>query len=85
MNLKDVVHKIDIEAESRMLSNEEIEIRHRGYKEIIEKEKNTVLYLQQKSRIKWAIEGDKNTRFFHGYFNNNNRKNRINGLLINGE
>lgn len=44
-----------------------------------------VLDLKQKSRIKWAVEGDENTRFFNGYVNKNNRKNRINGLLINGE
>ncbi|KAI3517218.1 hypothetical protein L1887_16430 [Cichorium endivia] len=48
-------------------------------------EKMINLDLKQKSRIKWAVDGDENTRFFHGFVNNKRRKSRINGLVINGE
>ncbi|KAJ0524126.1 putative RNA-directed DNA polymerase [Helianthus annuus] len=40
--------------------------------------------LKQKSRIKWAVEGDENTAFFHGIINANTSCNRINGLRIDG-
>lgn len=40
--------------------------------------------LKQKARIKWIIDEDENTRFFHGYANNKKGKNRIHGLLIDG-
>lgn len=31
------------------------------------------------------MEGDENLNFFHGYINSKNKKNRINGLTINGK
>lgn len=42
-------------------------------------------HLKQKSKIKWTIEGDENSSFFHMTVNKNLRKKRIVGLLINGE
>lgn len=40
--------------------------------------------MKKKSRLRWEADDDENSRFFHGVVNNNNRKNRINGLNING-
>lgn len=50
----------------------------------MEFEKREAMDVKQKARMKWMIDGDENTKFFHGYVNNNNRKNKISGLLING-
>lgn len=82
--LKDEVHKLDMDAENRVLSAEEIETRRVGYKDIIEMEKTVVMDARQKSKIRWAMDGDENSKLFHGFINSNNRKNRINGLMING-
>lgn len=40
---------------------------------------------KQKLKIRWVVDGDENSRLFHGFINNNKRKNRINRLIINIE
>lgn len=40
--------------------------------------------VKQKAKIRWAVDRDENSKLFHGFINNNNRRNRINGLMING-
>ncbi|GKC28240.1 RNA-directed DNA polymerase, eukaryota [Tanacetum coccineum] len=39
----------------------------------------------QKAKIKWAIEGDKNSKFFHRIVNKKRRHLAIKGILVNGE
>nr|GFB44509.1 RNA-directed DNA polymerase, eukaryota [Tanacetum cinerariifolium] len=38
--------------------------------------------LAQKSKIKWAIKGDENTRFFHGVLNKKRNQMAIRGVLV---
>ncbi|GKC78965.1 hypothetical protein Tco_1129739, partial [Tanacetum coccineum] len=40
--------------------------------------------LVQKSRIKWDIEGDENSKFFHGLINKKRRQQMVRGVIING-
>ncbi|GKE08008.1 RNA-directed DNA polymerase, eukaryota, reverse transcriptase zinc-binding domain protein, partial [Tanacetum coccineum] len=40
--------------------------------------------LNQKCRIKWAIEGDENTRFFHSILKINYCNSNIKGIMVNG-
>ncbi|GKC48442.1 putative RNA-directed DNA polymerase, partial [Tanacetum coccineum] len=40
--------------------------------------------LRQKSKVKWALEGDESSSFFHGMINNRRNRSRINGLSIKG-
>nr|GEU91646.1 reverse transcriptase zinc-binding domain-containing protein [Tanacetum cinerariifolium] len=42
------------------------------------------LDLMQKAKLRWAIEGDENSKFFHGIVNNKFSRSRINGLFIEG-
>ncbi|GJX17784.1 hypothetical protein Tco_0218616, partial [Tanacetum coccineum] len=39
----------------------------------------------QKSKVRWAIEGDENTKFFHGILNSKRSQLAICGTLVNGE
>lgn len=39
---------------------------------------------QQKSRIKWFLDRDRNTKFFHAYASNRRRINYIDKIVVNG-
>ena len=39
----------------------------------------------QKAKIKWVIEGDENTSFFHGTLKKKRRQVAIKGILKNGD
>ncbi|XP_035831946.1 uncharacterized protein LOC110870211 [Helianthus annuus] len=41
--------------------------------------------LKQRKRIKWALDGDENSKFFRGVTNSRKTKNSIHGLCIGGE
>nr|GEW74542.1 transposon TX1 uncharacterized [Tanacetum cinerariifolium] len=47
----------------------------------IEKKIDDVLDLIQRARIKWDIEGDENSKFFHGIINSKRRMQAIAGIL----
>ncbi|GKD05460.1 hypothetical protein Tco_1180434, partial [Tanacetum coccineum] len=40
--------------------------------------------LRQKARVRWDVEGDENTKFFHSFVKRRNNKNNIRGLLVDG-
>ncbi|KAL6517653.1 hypothetical protein OROMI_033354 [Orobanche minor] len=78
------LESLDLVAEDRRLSEIELVERKNLLKELTDLELARTLDLKQKARIKWAIDGDENTKFFHGIINNKVNNNRINGLSING-
>ncbi|GKD96641.1 RNA-directed DNA polymerase, eukaryota, partial [Tanacetum coccineum] len=47
--------------------------------------KKDLVDLAQKAKVKWAIEGDENTKFFHSIVNKKRRHLVIKGILIDGE
>ncbi|GKF04513.1 hypothetical protein Tco_0035181, partial [Tanacetum coccineum] len=41
--------------------------------------------MAQKSKVRWAIEGDENTKYFHGILNNKRSQLAIRGVFMNGD
>nr|GFB60024.1 RNA-directed DNA polymerase, eukaryota [Tanacetum cinerariifolium] len=39
----------------------------------------------QKAKVKWAVEGDENTKYFHGIINKNRVNLSIRGVMVDGE
>ncbi|KAK9071881.1 hypothetical protein SSX86_008311 [Deinandra increscens subsp. villosa] len=68
----------------RGLSDAELEDWADAKKTLLECGKRERSDLAQKARVRWAIDGDDNSRFFHGLFRPMCAVGRINGLLIDG-
>nr|KAJ0191065.1 hypothetical protein LSAT_V11C800439710 [Lactuca sativa] len=82
--LKALVAEIENVAETCLLTEDELKNRSNWLKRILELERFADVDLKQKACIKWTVDGDENTSFYHGFVNNHNRKNHIDGLIING-
>ncbi|KAK1422577.1 hypothetical protein QVD17_17860 [Tagetes erecta] len=78
------LHTLDIIAELFGLTEEESKERMEIKKSLLDLERKKVVDLRQKSRVKWAIEGDENTTYFHGSINSRLSSNRINGIFSQG-
>nr|GEU31507.1 putative RNA-directed DNA polymerase, eukaryota, reverse transcriptase zinc-binding domain protein [Tanacetum cinerariifolium] len=57
------------------------QVLKRQLQDIISKEAVDVF---QKSKVKWAIEGDENSCFFHGIINKRRSQSAIRGIFVNG-
>lgn len=82
--LKKSLDELDIMAESSTPDDEKIRRRAEISLQLSELESQKLLDLKQKAKSKWVLEGDENSRFFHGLIKNNIRRSRIHGLNIDG-
>nr|GEV10009.1 transposon TX1 [Tanacetum cinerariifolium] len=74
----------ELEAEKRSLGDMERNAWIEARRKWIETEKEKADILKQKSRLKWDIEGDENSKYFNSVVKRRNNKNSIRGLMING-
>ncbi|XP_024995944.1 uncharacterized protein LOC112529100 [Cynara cardunculus var. scolymus] len=82
--IKKKIDDLETKAESSPLSDAEIEDRKNWKAEAKHLEYANTLDLKQRARVKWVIDGDENSSFFHGVVNANRNRHRINGLIVNG-
>ncbi|GKB47772.1 putative RNA-directed DNA polymerase, eukaryota, reverse transcriptase zinc-binding domain protein [Tanacetum coccineum] len=78
-NLKQVIRAWD---SSKKLSDNQLRKEHQTRLSLINAKEAS--NLAQKAKIKWVIEGDENTSFFHGLLNKKQRQITIKGVLNNG-
>ncbi|KAJ9566561.1 hypothetical protein OSB04_002527 [Centaurea solstitialis] len=82
--LKESLFDIDRRAEISPISSPDSRLRQDVLIKIKELEHVKILDLKQKARVRWAVDGDENSKFFHGLINHNRRTNFIHGLSSNG-
>ncbi|KAJ0443306.1 putative RNA-directed DNA polymerase [Helianthus annuus] len=75
------VAELELLAEERILQQSELDQRLEYKQLMLEVERQKQADSRQKSRARWAIEGDENTSFFHSIVNANLSANRINGMM----
>ncbi|KAJ0535737.1 putative RNA-directed DNA polymerase [Helianthus annuus] len=78
------IDRLEMVAESRSLRPFELNIRNECKAFVLDYDRNKHMDAQQKARVRWAIEGDENSGFFHGIINANTVNNRINGIMVDG-
>jgi hypothetical protein len=83
-NTKCTIAFIDHLEESRNLSYLEFNLRKLLIKILQRLIKERVAYWRQRSKIKFAIEGDENTKYFHAIASTKYRKNKIHTLQHDG-
>ncbi|KAJ9557940.1 hypothetical protein OSB04_012554 [Centaurea solstitialis] len=76
--------KLDETADQGSLNEEERERWVNAREKWLEAESKKVEMLRQKAKIKWAMEGDENSRMFHAVIRKRMRANEIGGLNVNG-
>ncbi|XP_071697236.1 uncharacterized protein [Rutidosis leptorrhynchoides] len=85
--LKEVINKIDeldVLIDSGGATTEIINERNVLFQQRVDITKLTSFNLLQKSRIKWDVEGDENSKFFHTTFKHKRSQRSIQGLMIDG-
>ncbi|KAI3784929.1 hypothetical protein L1987_44037 [Smallanthus sonchifolius] len=78
------IAELDVLAEDRDLASSELEERIKCKQELAKFDCEKLNDSRQKSRVRWAIEGDENSRYFHSTVNANLSCSRINGLRFDG-
>ncbi|PWA45341.1 hypothetical protein CTI12_AA518650 [Artemisia annua] len=66
-------------------STSDVENRVQLTKLLLDINRKESLDLAQKAKVKWAIEGDENSKYFHGIINKKRRHLTVRGILIDEE
>lgn len=75
----------EFEAEMRNLDEVEMCKWMEARRLWLDKEREKGSILRQNARVRWDVEGDENSKFFHSYVKRRNNKNSIRGLMVDGE
>ncbi|GJY77297.1 putative RNA-directed DNA polymerase, eukaryota, reverse transcriptase zinc-binding domain protein [Tanacetum coccineum] len=79
-----ILSLIDSKVDKGIATAEDLNARLHSTKILSDLERKDASDIAQKAKIKWAIEGDENTSFFHGMLKKKRRQCSIKGILTNG-
>ncbi|GJV80412.1 RNA-directed DNA polymerase, eukaryota [Tanacetum coccineum] len=83
--LKEEIKKIDAEIDNGLASDTTINRRMEVLNSIQHLDKIQAMDMAQKAKVKWAIEGDENSRYFHGILNKKRSQSNIRGIMVDGK
>ena len=66
--------QIDKEMDDGLVTMEELQARSKLKLDLYNLEKIELLDLAQKAKVRWCVEGDENSTFYHGVLNRRRRK-----------
>nr|GEW76647.1 RNA-directed DNA polymerase, eukaryota, reverse transcriptase zinc-binding domain protein [Tanacetum cinerariifolium] len=78
------MRNLDQKIDEGLASDEDKSSRISKLQELDCFEKMNSLDLMQKARVKWEVEGDKNSKFFHGLINSRRKSQSIHGIMHEG-
>ena len=78
------LHELDLKAEAGPLVESEIQRRRVVRDQMWKLSRRKQWMWQQKSRVKWTQEGDKNTMYFHVMANKRQSQNLLDSIIVNG-
>jgi hypothetical protein len=81
LRLSSTIDSLEALAEVRPLSAQEIELKSQSNAQIASLLREEELKWYQRSKAQFILEGDSNTRYFHGVANGRHRKKRIHSLV----
>ncbi|GJV96565.1 RNA-directed DNA polymerase, eukaryota [Tanacetum coccineum] len=82
--IKDELSNIDVLIDKGEGNSDICSKRRDIFKSLQDIEKLHSSELSQKSKVKWAIGGDENSKYFHGVLNKNRNPHSIRGILVDG-
>ncbi|GJV96872.1 RNA-directed DNA polymerase, eukaryota, reverse transcriptase zinc-binding domain protein [Tanacetum coccineum] len=82
--LKEELRSCDEVIDKGDCSNEVVHKRTEILNKIHQENNIQASEIAQKAKIKWAIEGDENVKFFHGMLNKKRNQSNIRGIMVNG-
>jgi hypothetical protein len=83
-SLKDRIANVELQAESVVLADEDIEELHGFSEELYSLSRINSSICWQQSRMQWLRDGDANSKFFHGIMSSRHRRNAIQFFMVNG-
>ncbi|GKC17607.1 RNA-directed DNA polymerase, eukaryota, partial [Tanacetum coccineum] len=78
------LYVIDAKVDQGMATNDDLNSRIASMKLLSDIDRKDASDIAQKVKVKWALEGDENTSFFHSMLKKNRRQCAIKGILHNG-